>query len=171
MVKQASEQTIKALTQSSEAQAKEFARHSLVLQPILAPLKVFPNAVRESDPLTVCSEIPIKELGFVPTVDQVKAMTLVELRDTFYTNVHYKVGMLVTRLTFETSGKYMSPPEGTYEKEPDDSLKMPKNTHIKRIQFGTHKLTPSNWSLCSLEIFDRSDKLIAEVKGTKEATY
>jgi len=82
-------------------------------------------------------------------------LALVELRETNYTNIHFKLGMLITRLTFETSGKYLAPPTGSYEKEPDETLIMPKNTHIKKIQFGMHKLTPSNWALCSLEIFNR----------------
>jgi hypothetical protein len=127
--------------------------------------------VRQTDQLTVCSEIVIKELGYFPTMEQVTNMALVELRSTFYTNLHYKVGSLITRLTFETSSKHLSPPAGSYEKEPDETLAMPKNIHIKKIQFGSHKLTPSNWSLCSVEIFDRSDALIAEVKGTKPASH
>jgi len=121
-----------------------------VLRPVLAPLKVFPQAFKEHNQVTICSELVDKSPGYCPSLEEVMAMSLVELRDTYITKLHYHAGGIVTRLAFETSGRFLSPPLGTYIKDPDEFTEMPKNNHIRRVVLSMHKMTPSNWCLASI---------------------
>ena len=72
-----------------------------------------------------------------------------------------KVNQFILCLNFQFTNSVFSPPEGTYETEPDEEFVIPEGQPIKSIDFGS-TIHPN---LVSIRLTTGNEGLVHEVKG------
>jgi len=80
---------------------------------------------------------PQKSPGWGPSQDMVRAMSARAIKnDHHLERIDHSCGKLLGQLTFVFSGEMLSPPKGTYDKEPNIQEVLPKGVHIGCMKFG-----------------------------------
>merc|ERR1711964_247499 len=104
--------------------------------------------LRPSDPHTVCNKEVYKECEFVPSQEQLQALSAEHIANQTLTHILHSKDNGMWYLSLKFNNGSISPTTGNYDKTPDREVAIPDHPQIGYIIFKTRKLSGNFFLYC-----------------------